>query len=83
MRAFVYWLGSPEIGRRSDTLWEQLDKTRIKALGLEHRRVHDTRHTFITLARQDGAREDAASREIHSKRTGDESDPDVMAAAPS
>jgi hypothetical protein len=64
-----YRLGGPDICRRSDTLWEQLDKD-CKTLGLEHHRVHDTRRTFITLARQDGAREDMLKWVTHGRPKG-------------
>jgi hypothetical protein len=39
-------------------------------LGLSHRRVHDTRRTFITLARQDGAREDVLKWITHGRPQG-------------
>jgi hypothetical protein len=35
------------------------------ALGIPGRRVHDTRHTFISLARRDGARKDVLERITH------------------
>ncbi|MDB4928288.1 MAG: integrase family protein [Myxococcaceae bacterium] len=37
-------------------------------LGLRHRRVHDTRRTFITLARVDGARRDVLEQITHGAR---------------
>lgn len=40
--------------------WKQLD-----ALGLPHRRVHDLRRTFISLAREDGADKDLLRRGTH------------------
>jgi integrase len=40
--------------------WKQLD-----ALGLAHRRVHDLRRTFISLAREDGADKDLLRRGTH------------------
>lgn len=41
-----------------------------KAIGIPGRRVHDTRHTFISLARRDGARKDVLERITHNS-TGD------------
>lgn len=35
------------------------------AIGIPGRRVHDTRHTFISLARRDGARKDVLERITH------------------
>jgi hypothetical protein len=40
------------------------------ALGIPGRRVHDTRDTFISLARRDGARKDVLERITHNA-TGD------------
>lgn len=40
------------------------------AIGIPGRRVHDTRHTFISLARRDGARKDVLERITHNA-TGD------------
>ncbi len=36
-----------------------------KAIAIPGRRVHDTRHTFISLARRDGARKDVLERITH------------------
>lgn len=40
----------------------------LKDLGLRHRRIHDTRRTFITLARVDGARADILRHVTHGGR---------------
>ena len=40
----------------------------LKALGMRHRRGHDLRRTFITLARQDGARPDLLEMVTHAPR---------------
>ncbi len=40
----------------------------LKRLGLRHRRVHDTRRTFITLARVDGAARDVLETMTHGPR---------------
>ncbi|MCC7542744.1 MAG: tyrosine-type recombinase/integrase [Deltaproteobacteria bacterium] len=40
----------------------------LARLGLRHRRVHDTRRTFITLARVDGARKDVLEQITHAVR---------------
>jgi len=59
-------------GRHSPA-WEMRDKnyTRkcflrdLRTLGIEHRRVHDLRRTFISLAREDGADKDILRRGTH------------------
>lgn len=40
----------------------------LKRLGLRHRRIHDSRRTFITLARVDGARKDVLEQITHAPR---------------
>src|SRR5262249_11445890 len=40
------------------------------ALGLRHRRGHDLRRTFITLAQVDGARRDILERVTHNPKSG-------------
>lgn len=40
----------------------------LEQLGLRHRRIHDTRRTFITLARVDGARRDVLEQITHNAK---------------
>ena len=40
----------------------------LKRLGLRHRGTHDSRRTFITLARVDGARKDVLEQSTHGAR---------------
>jgi integrase len=62
-------------GRHSPA-WEMRDKnyTRkcflrdLRTLGIEHRRVHDLRRTFTSLAREDGADKDILRRGTHQPR---------------
>src|SRR6266568_2930268 len=42
----------------------------LAALDLRHRRGHDLRRTFITLAQVDGARRDILERVTHNPRSG-------------
>ncbi|MHB1844760.1 MAG: tyrosine-type recombinase/integrase [Deltaproteobacteria bacterium] len=55
-----------EMRRRHHTRNKLLDD--LKRLKLRHRRVHDLRRTFVTLARVDGARTDILERVSHGPR---------------
>lgn len=52
------------------SVWTSLQsfKLDLTALGLRHRRQHDARRTFITLARRDGARADILESVTHGAR---------------
>jgi integrase len=54
---------------RSDTCRKQLHHD-CMILGFRHRRTHDTRRTFISLARADGAREDILKWITHGRPGG-------------
>lgn len=65
-------------GRRgkAGTLQERTDNqvhrvADLEALGLRHRRGHDLRRTFISLAREDGARADILEVVTHGMRAND------------
>jgi integrase len=63
----------PEGKGRFSPPWQMRDKnyTRkaflrdLRTLGIDHRRVHDLRRTFISLAREDGADKDILRRGTH------------------
>lgn len=63
----------PRSGRmrpwRTDTIWKRLDQD-LAQLGLRHRRAHDLRRTFISLCREDGAREDLLKWVTHGRPPG-------------
>lgn len=59
----------PDAPRRSDVIRRTLVED-LKALGLLPRRVHDTRRTFISLCRADGAREDLLKWVTHGRPPG-------------
>lgn len=40
-------------------------QTDCQALGISGRRVHDTRHSFVSFARRDGARKEILERITH------------------
>ena len=54
---------------RTDTIWKRLDHD-LGQLGLRHRRAHDLRRTFISLCREDGAREDLLKWVTHGRPPG-------------
>ncbi|MBI4821079.1 MAG: site-specific integrase [Deltaproteobacteria bacterium] len=54
---------------RSDTCRKRLHDD-CMLLGFRHRRTHDTRRTFITLARSDGARDDVLKWATHGRPEG-------------
>jgi integrase len=58
--------GSPETHVRSDTVWSDLDVD-CKALGFRHRRTHDLRRAFISIATADGARRDLLQWGTHGR----------------
>lgn len=45
-------------------IWKRMNKD-LKLLGFRHRRVHDTRRTFISLAQDDGAVQEILKRGTH------------------
>ncbi len=53
--------------RVSGTTHQNLQRD-CRALGIPGRRVHDTRHTFISLTRRDGARKEILERITHNAR---------------
>lgn len=53
--------------RVSGTTHQNLQRD-CRALGIPGRRTHDTRHTFISLARRDGARKEIIERITHNSR---------------
>ena len=54
---------------RTDTIWKRLQRD-LDLLGLRPRRVHDFRRTFISLCRQDGARDDLLKWVTHGRPPG-------------
>lgn len=60
---------SDPVHLRSDRVRKDLDED-CKALGLRHRRTHDTRRTLISLAREDGARMDMLQWVTHGRPGG-------------
>jgi len=63
-------VGGPTTHVRSDTVWSDLDAD-CRALGIRHRRTHDLRRTFITLASEDGARRDILKWGTHGRPRAD------------
>lgn len=58
-------------GRRTDASVLPALRRDLEVLGLRHRRFHDLRRTFISLARGDGANRDALRTVTHNPRSGD------------
>jgi integrase len=54
--------------RRADRAW-QLLKDDLRALGFPHRRLHDLRRTFVTMARSAGAQTDLVRWIVHGPTT--------------
>jgi integrase len=62
--------GGANVAVPSKRVWEELHDD-CAMLGLRHRRTHDLRRTFISLARQDGARSDILKWGTHGRQRVD------------